>query len=438
MSGPSSSVPQGLQRNFKDLTLDEIIAVRDKLTHDDVVYLDNTYNATVYKCIPAVVSSAKGIFMYGPDGKTYYDYLSCFGAVNQGHCHPKILEAVQKQHSRSTLTSRAFYSDNLGLFCKFMSDYFGYERVLPMNSGTEAAEAAVKLARRWGYDVKGIPKNEGVMIFCEGNFWGRSISAVSSSTDRSSFEGYGPYTPGMEIIPFDDVPALEACLKKHEGKVCAFMVEPIQGEAGVIVPADGYLKKVSELCKAHNTLLLVDEVQTGLGRTGKLLCSEHDGVRPDIVVLGKALSGGVYPVSAVLADSKVMLAITYGSHGSTFGGNPVACMVAIAALGVLRDEKLAENALKMGAIFRQEMTAVCKDLPWVVEVRGRGLMNCVEVDSSKVSAWDICVALAKEGVLCKPTHKSNLRMAPPLCITEEQCKDSIKIVTAVFNNYKQS
>eukprot|EP01071_Lankesteria_metandrocarpae_P009578 Lankesteria_metandrocarpae@DN5219_c1_g1_i1.p1 len=438
MSGPSSSVPQGLQRNFKDLTLDEIIAVRDKLTHDDVVYLDNTYNATVYKCIPAVVTSANGIYMYGPDGKKYYDYLSCFGAVNQGHCHPNILEAVQKQHGRSTLTSRAFYSDNLGLFCKFMSDYFGYERVLPMNSGTEASETAVKLARRWGYDVKGIPKDEGVMIFCEGNFWGRSIAAVSTSSDPTCYAGYGPYTPGMEVIPYNDIPALETCLAKNKGKVAGFMVEPIQGEAGVIVPADGYLKKVSELCAEHNVLLVVDEVQTGLCRTGKLLCSEHEGVRPDIVVLGKALSGGVYPVSAVLADSKVMLAITYGSHGSTFGGNPVACIAAIAALAVLRDEKLADNAMRVGAVFREEMSVVCKDLPWVVEVRGKGLMNCVEVDTSKVVAWDLCVALAKQGVLCKPTHQSNIRMAPALCITEEQCRDSIKIVADVFKNYKQN
>jgi ornithine--oxo-acid transaminase len=387
--------------------------------------LEDKYGAHNYHPLPVVLAKGDGVYVWDVEGKQYFDFLSAYSAVNQGHCHPKIVEAMVDQARTLTLTSRAFYSDALGVYEKFICDYFGYDKVLPMNSGAEGDETALKLARRWGYDKKGIPENEAKIIVCEGNFHGRTITIISMSTDPDARGGFGPYTPGFEVVPYNDIEVLETALQ--DKNVAAFLVEPIQGEAGVYVPDDGYLAKSFELCKKHNVLFIADEVQTGLGRTGKLLACDHENVRPDILILGKALSGGVYPVSAVLADDDIMLCIKPGEHGSTFGGNPVAAKVAVAALEVIKEEKLAENAEKLGKIFREEMENI--DSEMIELVRGRGLLNAIVIrPKGGKTAWDVCVKMKDNGLLAKPTHDHIIRFAPPLVINKEQLFEAIEII----------
>ena len=374
------------------------------------------------------------------DDKRYLDFLSAYSAVNQGHCHPKIVAALTEQAQRLTLTSRAFYNDQLGEYSEFVTKLFGYDRVLPMNTGVEGGETAVKLARRWGYDVKGIPDNQAKVLFARNNFWGRTLAAISSSTDPSSYNGYGPLMTGFGLVPYNDLSALESAVK--DPNVCAFMVEPIQGEAGVVVPDDEYLRDAHRICQRHNVLLIADEVQTGIGRTGSLLCSDgaepEFGCRPDIVVLGKALSGGVLPVSAVLADDEVMLNIKPGEHGSTYGGNPLACTVAKAALNVLIDEQLSENAKRLGNVFRSEMEALKSSTDVITAVRGRGLLNAIVVKPRNgFDAYDFCLMLAQRGLLAKPTHGDTIRLAPPLCITDDQIAESVEIISDCANAFEK-
>lgn len=399
---------------------------------NDFIELENKYGAFNYQPLPVVLEKGEGIYVYDTEGKQYFDFLSAYSAVNQGHCHPKILDALKTQASKLTLTSRAFHNNMLGPFEKYMTEQFGYDRILPMNSGVEACETAVKLARKWGYEVKGIADGQAKIIFAQGNFWGRSIAAISASTDPSSYTHFGPYVPGFDKIPYNDIAALEKALA--DPNVAAFMVEPIQGEAGVVVPETGYLKKVSELCKNHNVLFIADEVQTGLGRTGKMLCSEWDDVKPDMVVLGKALGGGVFPVSAVLASDEVMLTLKPGEHGSTFGGNPLACAVAIASVGVLVNEGLVENSLKMGELFRERMRNISS--PIITAVRGRGLLNAIVIrpyESGKKTAKDVCLQLMDAGLLAKQTHGDIIRFAPPLTITENQLHKACDIIESVIS-----
>lgn len=387
--------------------------------------LENRYGATNYHPLPVVISRARGVEMWDCEGNRYLDFLSAYSAVNQGHSHPKIIEALTEQAGRLTLTSRAFHNDLLGPYAKFICEYFGYERMLPMNSGVEACESAVKLARRWGYDIKGIEKNKAKIVFAEGNFWGRSIAAVSASTDPSSYEGFGPFVPGFEIIPYNDIPALEKALE--DPNVAAFMCEPIQGEAGVIIPDDGYLAAVSSLCRSKNVLFIADEVQTGIARSGKLLACDHENVKPDLLVLGKALSGGVYPVSCVLSSNEVILTIKPGEHGSTFGGNPLACAVAMAALTVVKDENLAENADRMGRLLRKKLVEI--DSSRINAIRGRGLLNAIDIRTKNgVTAWDVCMKMKENGLLAKPTHDTIIRLAPPLVITEAQITEAVDII----------
>jgi ornithine--oxo-acid transaminase len=389
------------------------------------IELEDKYGAHNYHPLPVVLAKGDGVYVWDVEGKQYFDFLSAYSAVNQGHCHPKIVEAMVDQARTLTLTSRAFYSDALGAYEKFICDYFGYDKVLPMNSGAEGDETALKLARRWGYDKKGIPENEAKIIVCEGNFHGRTITIISMSTDPDARGGFGPYTPGFEVVPYNDIEALESALQ--DPNVAAFLVEPIQGEAGVYVPDDGYLTKSYELCKKHNVLFIADEVQTGIGRTGKLLACDHENVHPDILILGKALSGGVYPVSAVLADDDIMLCIKPGEHGSTFGGNPVAAKVAVAALEVVKEEKLAENAEELGKIFREEMEKI--DSEMIELVRGRGLLNAIIIKPKDgKTAWDVCVKMKDNGLLAKPTHDHIIRFAPPLVINKEQLFEAIEII----------
>jgi ornithine--oxo-acid transaminase len=391
-------------------------------------YIDREekYGAHNYAPLPVVLNKGERIYLWDVDGKRYFDFLSGYSAVNQGHCHPKIIEAMAEQASKLTLTSRAFFNDALGEFEEYITTLLGYDKVLAMNTGVEGGETAVKLARRWGYDVKGVPKDQAKILFATNNFWGRTTAAISSSTDPDSYSGFGPFMPGFEIIPYDDVEALRSKLES-DPNIVAFMVEPIQGEAGVVVPQDGYLKKCKDVLQKHNALLIADEVQTGLGRTGKMLCSEWDGTKPDILVLGKALSGGAMPVSAVLSSDEIMLTIGRGQHGSTFGGNPVAAKVGQAALQVLLDEKLPENAAYLGPKFRQALASI--DSPLIQTVRGRGLLNAVVVDDSKgVTAGQLCMELMKRGVLCKPTHQNIVRLAPPLVISEEELAEATAII----------
>uniref|UniRef100_A0A6A7FYX7 Ornithine aminotransferase n=2 Tax=Hirondellea gigas TaxID=1518452 RepID=A0A6A7FYX7_9CRUS len=396
--------------------------------------LEYQYGAHNYHPLPVVLQRGEGTYVWDVDGKRYFDFLSAYSAVNQGHCHPKITEALCSQAKTLTLTSRAFYNDALGEYEKFITDFFGYDKVLPMNSGVEACETAIKLSRRWGYDVKGIPKDQARIVFCENNFWGRSIAAVSASTDLESSGGFGPFVPNFDLIPYNDLDALEEKLFS-DPNVAAFMVEPIQGEAGVVVPDEGYLSKAKALCEKYNTLLIADEVQTGLARTGKMLASDHDGVKPDIIVLGKALSGGVFPVSAVLARDEIMLTIKPGQHGSTYGGNPIAARVGIAALEVLRDENLAENAQRLGEIFRSKLLKIESEM--ISVVRGRGLLNAVVVTPcAGNTAWDVCLSLAKKGLLAKPTHDDIIRFAPPLVITESQINESLEIISSTFKEFE--
>lgn len=388
---------------------------------------EEKYGAHNYHPLPVVLSRGMGCYVWDVDEKKYYDFLSAYSAVNQGHCHPKIVEALIMQAETLCLTSRAFYNDSLGPYEEFMHNYFGYDKLLPMNTGAEAVETALKLARKWGYLKKGIPANEAIIVACESNFHGRTITIVSLSTDDNARADYGPYTPGIEIIPYNNVDALKKILEEKGDKIAGFLVEPIQGEAGVFVPDDGYLKQTYELCKKHNVLFIADEVQTGIARTGKLLCCDHEDVRPDVVILGKAISGGVLPVSAVLADDDIMMTIRPGQHGSTFGGFPLANRVATAALGVVIDESLAEKAEYLGEIFRDEMKKI--ESPYVKEVRGKGLLNAVVIEPHNgKEAWDVCVEMAENGLLAKPTHQHIIRFAPPLIISEEELRDAIEII----------
>jgi len=404
-----------------------------KMTPKDYMDRESKYGAHNYHPLPVVLEKGKGVYLWDVEGKKYYDFLSAYSAVNQGHCHPKIVKALTDQAQLLTLTSRAFYNNVLGEFEEYVTKYFGYDKVLPMNTGAEGDETALKLCRRWAYDVKGIKDGEAKIIVCENNFHGRTITVISMSTDPDAYRGYGPYTPGFIKIPFNNIPALEDALK--DKNVAGFLVEPIQGEAGVFVPDDGYLKKAWELCKKHNVLFIADEVQTGIARTGKMLACDHEGVRPDILILGKAISGGVVPVSCVLADDEIMLTIKPGEHGSTYGGNPLACKVSIAALEVIKNEKLVENAEKMGEIFRREMRNIQSDM--IELVRGKGLLNAVVIRNKPgKTAWDVCLAMADKGVLAKPTHGNIIRFAPPLVITEKELLDAISRIKEAFKLFE--
>lgn len=398
------------------------------LSSQELIALEDQYGAHNYHPLPVVLSRGQGVHVWDVEGRKYYDFLSAYSAVNQGHCHPRIIRALTEQAQRLTLTSRAFYNDVLGPYEKFITEYFGYDRVLPMNTGVEGGETAVKLCRRWGYDVKGIPTNQAKIIFVTGNFWGRTLAAISSSTDPSSTRGFGPYMPGYMIIPYNDLPALEEALQ--DPHVAGFMVEPIQGEAGVVVPDPEYLPRAYELCRQHNVLFIADEVQTGIARTGKLLCCDHFGFRPDILILGKALSGGVFPVSAALTSDEVMLNIKPGEHGSTFGGNPLACAVGMAALQVVAEENLAENAERLGRIFRKRMQELVEKSELITQVRGMGLLNAIVIDDTEdgQTAWNICLQLAEKGLLAKPTHGNIIRFAPPLVISEDQLTECCDII----------
>ena len=393
--------------------------------------LENRYGAHNYHPLPVVLHRGEGIYVWDVEGKKYFDFLSSYSAVNQGHCHPRIVKALKDQADMLCLTSRAFYNDAFCEYEKFIHQYFGYDKVLPMNTGAEAVETALKLARRWGTVKKGIDNEKVKIICCEGNFHGRTVTVITMSNDPSSYADYGPLTPGFIRIPYNDPKALEDALKKYGKEVAAFIVEPIQGEAGVFVPDDGYLKKCYDLCHKHNVLFIADEVQTGIARTGKMLCSQHDGIRPDIVILGKALGGGVLPVSACLADDDIMLNIKPGEHGSTFGGFPLAARVAVEALKVVKDEKLVQNAEKMGKIFREEIKKLHS--PFIVEVRGRGLLNAIVTKPiGKKTAWDICLKMMENGLLAKPTHDDIIRFAPPLCINKKELMEAIGIIKRSF------
>ncbi|MGV3596005.1 MAG: ornithine--oxo-acid transaminase [Sediminibacterium sp.] len=389
--------------------------------------LEEQYGAHNYHPLPVVLEKGAGVFLWDVDGKRYYDFLSGYSAVNQGHCHPKIIASLVEQAQKLTLTSRAFHNNLLGEYAKFITHFFGYDKVLPMNTGVEGGETAIKLARRWAYTQKGVAENKAKIIFAEGNFWGRTLAAISSSNDPSSYKGFGPYMPGFELIPYNDTIALEKALQ--DKNVAAFMVEPIQGEAGVVVPDEGYLSKVRELCSTYNVLFIGDEIQTGLARTGKMLACDHENVKPDILILGKALSGGVLPVSAVLANDEVMMNIKPGEHGSTYGGNPLACAVATTALTVLKEERMAENAEAMGALLRSELAAL--QSPFIATIRGKGLLNAIVIKhSNPEAAWDLCMELKENGLLAKPTHGDKIRFAPPLLITKEQIMECVGIIGA--------
>lgn len=401
----------------------------------DFIELEEKYGAHNYHPLPVVLAKGEGVFVWDVEGKKYFDFLSAYSAVNQGHCHPKIVSAMTEQSQVLTLTSRAFFNNCLGPYEKYITDYFGYDKVLPMNSGAEADETAIKLCRRWAYDKKGVKENEAKIIVCKDNFHGRTITIISMSSDPDSYKGYGPYTPGFIQIPYNDLNALEDELK--DKNIAGFLVEPIQGEAGVMVPNDGYLSKAYEMCKKNNVLFIADEVQTGLARTGKMLACDHENVRPDILILGKALSGGTMPISAVLADDDIMLVIKPGEHGSTFGGNPLASKVAVAALKVLKDENLSENAEKMGKLFREELIKI--DSEMIELVRGKGLLNAIVIKPKDgKEAWDVCVKMKENGLLAKPTHQHIIRFAPPLVITEEQIKDAVEIIKKSINEINSS
>lgn len=399
--------------------------------------LEDNYGAHNYHPLPVVLEKGEGVYVWDTDGKKYYDFLSAYSAVNQGHCHPHIIKALTIQAQKLTLTSRAFYNNVLGNYEKFMCEFFGYDRVLPMNTGVEGGETAIKLCRKWAYKVKGIEENKAKILFAENNFWGRTLAAVSSSTDPSAYSDYGPYLPGFEIVKYNDLSALEKALE--DPNVAGFMVEPIQGEAGVVVPEEGYLRKAYELCKSKNVLFIADEVQTGIARTGKLVCCDHEGFKPDILILGKALSGGVFPVSAVLSSHEIMLTIKPGEHGSTFGGNPLACAVAMAALEVVKNENLSEKSEELGKVFRQKMEELIQKASLVKLVRGKGLLNAIVINDTPESstAWDLCVALKENGLLAKPTHGNIIRFAPPLVMTKEQLLECCQIIEDTVLNFKK-
>ena len=425
------------------------MAVVEQISSQQAIELENKYGAHNYHPLPVVLTRGEGVYVWDVEGTRYYDFLSAYSAVNQGHCHPKIIEALKTQAETLTLTSRAFYNDKLGQYEKYMTEYFGFDKVLPMNTGAEAVETAIKLARKWGYEEKGIPSNQAKIIVCQNNFHGRTITIISASNDSVATENFGPFTPGIISIRYNDIEALKEALK--DKNVAAFLVEPIQGEAGVYVPDENYLKEAFDLCKEKNVLFVADEVQTGIARTGRLLatcgncscpeknCSGTPEVKPDILILGKALSGGVFPVSAVLANNEIMNVIRPGNHGSTFGGNPIAAAVAIASLEVVKDENLAENADKLGRIFRDGMKALVEKTDLVKKVRGKGLLNAIIINDEQDSstAWDICMALKANGLLAKPTHGNIIRFAPPLVMNEEQLHDCISIITNTIINFKK-
>ena len=402
------------------------------MTSQDLIALEDKHGAHNYHPLPVVLSKGEGAFVWDVEGTRYFDFLSAYSAVNQGHCHPKIISALNEQAATLTLTSRAFHNDVLGQFEKYITELFGYDKVLPMNTGVEGGETANKLARKWGYLKKGIEDNKARILFAKGNFWGRTLAAISSSDDPVSYKGFGPYMPGYDLIPYNDLEALETELK--DPNVCAFMVEPIQGEAGVVVPDEGYLAGVRQLCTKYNVLFIADEVQTGIARTGKMLATDYEDARPDLLILGKALSGGVFPVSAVLADDEVMLCIKPGEHGSTFGGNPLACRVAQAALEVVVEEKLADNAQRLGHVFRRELQNMDSDM--ITAVRGKGLLNAIVIKPKNgKEAWDVCLKLRDNGLLAKPTHGDIIRFAPPLVITESQLMECVDIIKKTLQSF---
>jgi len=409
-----------------------------KLSASELMELENKYGAHNYHPLPVVLDRGEGVYVWDVDGKKYFDFLSAYSAVNQGHCHPKIINTLVQQAQKLTLTSRAFYNSQLGKYEEFVTQYFGYEKVLPMNTGAEAVETAIKLCRKWAYEKKGLSENSAQIVVCENNFHGRTTTIVSFSVDYDAYNHYGPYTPGFIVIPYNDVDALEKVLKRNPN-VAGFLVEPIQGEAGAFVPDDDYLKKCYNLCKEHNVLFIADEVQTGIARTGKLLACDYEGVHPDILILGKALSGGVYPVSAVLSSNEIMEVIQSGQHGSTFGGNPIAAAVAISALEVIRDEKLAENAYVLGEIFRFEMKKLCEMSAIASFVRGKGLLNALVINNAgyKNLAWDICLKLLENGLLAKPTHTNIIRFAPPLVITEIELLECVEIIKKTIMEFEK-
>jgi len=413
------------------------MAILEHLTSQQAIDLENKYGAHNYHPLPVVLKKGEGIYVWDVEGKKYYDFLSSYSAVNQGHCHPKIIKALTDQASLLTLTSRAFHNDVLGQYEKYVTNLFGYDKILPMNTGVEGGETALKLCRKWAYKVKGIEENKAKILFAENNFWGRTLAAVSSSTDPSAYADYGPYLPGFEIVKYNDLDALAKALE--DPNVAGFMVEPIQGEAGVMVPDEGYLKKAYDLCKSKNVLFIADEVQTGISRTGKLYCCQHDGVKPDILILGKALSGGVFPVSAALADDEIMMTIKPGEHGSTFGGNPLGCKVALAALEVAVEENLADNAQELGELFRSEMSKFIETSNIVNGVRGKGLLNAILINDTEDSdtAWNVCMKLRDNGLLAKPTHGNIIRFAPPLVINREELLDCVSIITETLKGFEK-
>ena len=405
---------------------------------EEAIKLENRFGAHNYHPLPVVLTRGEGIYVWDVEGKKYFDYLSAYSAVNQGHCHPKIIKSLVDQSRKLTLTSRAFYNDVLGEYEKYITEYFNYDKVLPMNTGVEGGETANKLARKWGYMKKGIKENNAKIVFAHGNFWGRTLAAISTSDDPLSYKGFGPYMPGYELIPYNDLNALDNSLK--DDNVCAFMVEPIQGEAGVVVPDKGYLKGVRDLCNKYNVLFIADEVQTGIARTGKMLATDFEDARPDILILGKALSGGVLPVSAVLADDEIMMCIKPGEHGSTYGGNPLACAVAKTALEVIKEENLEQNAMEMGNHFRDTLEKLKNDTDLVKLIRGKGLLNALVVNDSETSstAWDICIRMKDNGLIAKPTHGNIIRFAPPLVINKEQIDESCQIIKKSILEYEKS
>lgn len=414
------------------------MSVLEKMSAAEAIALEDQYGAHNYHPLPVVLNKGEGVYVYDVEGKKYFDFLSAYSAVNQGHCHPEIIQALVSQAQTLTLTSRAFYNDKLGVYEQFITNFFGFDKVLPMNTGAEAVETAVKICRKWAYEKKGIPENQAQIIVCDGNFHGRTTTIISFSNDENARKNFGPYTSGFVSIPYDNVEALENTLKNN--KNCAgFLVEPIQGEAGVYVPSEGYLAKAKALCEAHNVLFIADEVQTGIARTGKLLAVHHENIQPDILILGKALSGGVYPVSAVLANNEIMNVIRPGQHGSTFGGNPIAAAVAIAALNVVSKENLAENANYLGKIFRKEITNYIQNSKIATLVRGKGLLNAIVINDTEDSetAWNICMKLAENGLLAKPTHGNIIRFAPPLVMTEPEIRECIAIIINTLKEFEQ-
>lgn len=410
---------------------------KEKKTAAELMALENKFGAHNYHPLPVVLDRGEGVYVWDVEGKKYYDFLSAYSAVNQGHCHPKIIDTLISQSKKLTLTSRAFYNDKLGVFEEFITRYFGYDKVLPMNTGAEAVETAIKLCRKWAYEIKGITENNAQIVVCENNFHGRTTTIISFSVDPDAYTHYGPYTPGFIVIPYNDVKALEKVLNENPN-IAGFLVEPIQGEAGAFVPDDGYLAKCANLCREKNVLFMADEVQTGVARTGKLLACDYENVHPDILILGKALSGGVYPVSAVLSSNEIMDVIKPGQHGSTFGGNPVAAAVAVSALEVIRDEHLASAAYELGIYFREEMTKLCKSSNVASFARGKGLLNALVINNSEYTnlAWDICLKLAENGLLAKPTHTHIIRFAPPLVISREQLEECVGIIEKTIKSFE--